>query len=72
VRGYLHVLAREHSGVEDAALAVHVGYERLERAQALHDPGLHLGPFRLGEESRHRVEGEVAPLGLPEAEAARA
>ena len=58
----LHVLAREHAGLEHAAVAVHVRHERLERAQPLHDAGLELRPLRLGEDARHRVEREE-PVG---------
>ena len=56
----LHVLAREHAGLEHATVAVHVRHERLERAQPLHDAGLELRPLRLGEDARHRVEREDA------------
>ena len=68
----LHVLAREHARLEHAALAVHVGHERLQRAQALHDAGLELRPLGLGEDARHRVEREDAVGRGPEAHAASA
>ena len=58
MRRGLHLLAAEHAGLEHAAVAVHVSHQRLERAEALHDAGLELGPFRLGEDARHRVERE--------------
>ena len=65
----LHLFAREHAGLEHAAVAVHVGHERLQRAQALHDAGLELRPLRLREDARHRVEREDAVGRGPKAHA---
>ena len=70
VRRGLHVLAARTPASNTRPSPYTSPTSASSAQQALHDAGLELGPFRLGEDARHGVEREP-PSGAPEAHAGR-